>query len=164
MGIVGYFTAIDSEVLSDLRADPEQTAELLFPNDGEDEPENTIDVDKSWHGLHFILCELAKGGSSALESAILGGEPLGEDFGYGPPRVLTPSEVQAIAIALSAITDEVFASQFNPAAMEAQEIYPQFWERDGAEALDYLKHFFPSLVAFYADAAAQEKAVVLWLA
>jgi len=164
MGMVGYFTAINPSVLDDLRADPDQMAELLFPNDGDDEPENTIDVDKSWHGIHFILSEIAKDGATALESAILGGEPLGEDFGYGPARVLTPSEVQAVAAAMSSITDEAFAAKFDPVAMEDGEIYPQIWERDGGEALDYLQHFFPSLVTFYADAAKQGNAVVLWLA
>lgn len=164
MGMVGYFTAIDSHTLEDLRADPDQMAELLFPNDGDSEPDNTIDVDKSWHGIHFILSEIAKGGTTVLESTVLGGEPLGEDFGYGPARVLTPAEVQAIAAALSGITDGAFAAKFDPVAMEAEEIYPQIWERDGSEALGYLQEFFPSVVAFYAEAAKQGNAVVLWLA
>lgn len=164
MGMVGYFTAINSSTLHELRVDPDQVAELLFPNDGDDEPENTIDVDKSWHGLHFILSELAKDGTPELESAILGGEPLGEDFGYGPARVLTPPEVQVISAALSSITGEAFAAKFDPARMEAEEIYPQIWERDGSEALDFLQHFFPSLVNFYAEAAQKGNAVVLWLA
>ena len=164
MGMVGYFTAISPETLHDIQLDPSQMESFLFPNNGDDEPENTIDVDKSWHGIHFILSEIAKTGSNALESVVLGGEPLGEDLGYGPPRVLNPSEVKHIAAALSGISSEQFESAFNPVAMEAAEIYPQIWERDGKEALEYMTNFFPSLVAFYAEAASRGDGVILWLA
>lgn len=164
MGMVAYFTAINASTLDELRADPDQVAEILFPNDGDEEPENTIDVDKSWHGLHFILSALAKDGAPELEAAILGGEPLGEDFGYGPARVLTPPEVQVISTALCSISGEAFAAKFDPARMEAEDIYPQIWERDGSEALDFLQHFFPALVNLYADAAKEGNALILWLA
>ncbi len=164
MGMVGYFTSINREALENLQSDPDQMENFLFPNDGDDEPENTIDVDKAWHGIHFILSEIAKNGRNELESAVLGGAPLGEDLGYGPPRVLNPSEVKQIAAALSSISSEQFESTFDPAAMEAAEIYPQIWERDGKEALEYLTDYFPTLVTFYAEAASRGDGVVLWLA
>ena len=111
-----------------------------------------------------VWSEIAKAGNGVLTSAVLGGSPLGEDLGYGPPRVLNPSEVKQIATALSAITIEQFESAFDPAAMDAAEIYPQIWERDGKEALEYLTHFFPGVVTFYAEAAGRGDGVVLWLA
>jgi hypothetical protein len=164
MGMVGYFTAISPEALHDIQSDPDKMEEFLFPNDGDGEPENTIDVDKSWHGIHFILTEIAKTGSTVLESTILGGEPLGEDLGYGPPRILSPSEVKLIATALSCISIEQIESVFDPAAMDDAGIYPQIWVRDGKESLEYMTNYFPSLVAFYAEAASRGDGVILWLA
>lgn len=61
MGMAAYFTAISPDQLEALRADPGLVEALLFPDgDGDDdEPDNTVDVDKAWHGLHFLLGQLA---------------------------------------------------------------------------------------------------------
>ena len=164
MGMAAYFTAVNRDTLEDLRADPSQLEGFLFPDDGEEEPANTIDVDKAWHGINFILSQIAKGGHSPLAAAVLGGEELGEDLGYGPPRLLSPLEVQEIAGALGTVTPEAFEASFDPAAMSAAQIYPDIWERDGKEALDYLVHFLPQMVAFYHEAASRGDGAILWLA
>lgn len=164
MGMVAYFTAVNSDTVESLKTDPSLMEGILFPNDGDDEPENTVDIDKSWHGIHFILTSIAGGDETPLAQVILGGEEVGEDLGYGPPRVLTTSEVQDIARALEAVSVEQFESRFDPAAMSASEIYPDIWERDGKEALSYLVENFPLVAAFYRDAAARGDAAILWLA
>lgn len=163
MGMCAYFTAIDPQDFADIQSDPGQLEEFLFPDDGDGEREGTIDIDKSWHGIHFILSKIAISGNTVLEQAILGGEPLGEDVGYGPARVLMPSEVKEITAALSGISIKQFESEFDPVAMEAEEIYPQIWN-DDEDVVEYLTHFFPGLVAFYVEAANRGQGMVLHLA
>jgi hypothetical protein len=164
MGMAAYFASVGRDTLDELKADPSQLVGFLFPDDVDAAPANTIDIDKAWHGIHFILCEIAKGGHASLAAAVLGGEQLGEDLGYGPPRLLSPSEVQEIAAALDTVTPEAFEASFDPRAMSAAEIYPDIWERDGRSALEILVHFFPNLAAFYRGAANRGDGAILWLA
>lgn len=164
MGMVAYFTAVSSSQLDELRADPDTMEEFLFPNDGDDEPENTVDIDKSWHGIHFLLCQLASSEADPLAIAVLGGDEVGDDLGYGPPRVHEPGVVSNIALAIASVTPEKLEDAFDPQAMSQANIYPEIWERDGKEALEYLTHFFPKLSAFYQEAARRGDGVVLWLA
>lgn len=164
MGMVAYFTAANADKLDELRANPDTMGDFLFPNDGEDEPENTVDIDKSWHGIHFLLSRLVNEEDDPLALAVLGGEETGEDLGYGPPRILEPEVVRRIALAMASVTQEQLDNAFDPGAMSEAGIYPDIWERDGREALEYLTHFFPKLSTFYQEAAKRGDGAVLWLA
>lgn len=136
----------------------------LFPNDGEDEPPNCIDVDKAWHGIHYMLTGVADGGAEPLSLAVLGGEEIGDDIGYGPARFLVPEQVAAVASALTELGDEAFRERFAPQAMARAKIYPDIiWVRDGDDALDYVMENYQQMVTFYVDAAARGDGAFLWL-
>ena len=47
--------------------------------------------------------------------------------------------------------------------MDAAEVYPQIWQREGPKGFDWLQSMFQELVAFYGRAATQRKAVILAL-
>ncbi len=137
----------------------------LYPEDDADEPEYALDVDKAWHGIHFLLTGDPWEGSPPLMNAVLGGETLGdEDLGYGPARFLTPEEVTELAEALEGWSREKLAARYDPAAMEAAEIYPTgIWEDEGPEALDYVLSYYDELLEFYRQAAARGDAVILYI-
>lgn len=65
---------------------------------------------------------------------------------------------------MASVTQEQLDNAFDPAAMSEASIYPDIWERDGREALEYLTHFFPKLSSFYQEAAKRGDGAVLWLA
>jgi hypothetical protein len=160
--MVGCFAAIDPKTISELKADPDQIEGFLYPDDGEGEPANSIDVDKAWHGIHYLLNRDGDGGGEPLCWAIFGGDEVGDDLGYGPARILQPDQVKSIAGAL--IDESVFKSRYAPEAMEAAQIYPEIiWVRDGDEALGYLVENYRELVTFYRAAAERGDGVVLWL-
>lgn len=162
MGMIGCFAAIDPVALQKIRNEPSLIEEFLYP-DGE-EAEHSIDVDKAWHGIHFMLTGQAYGGDGPLALVIMGGEEVGDEVGYGPARLLLPEQVNVIANALEKLTIEEFKKAFKPAEMTAAEIYPEvIWERDGQEALDYVLEYFEELVVFYRDAAKRGDGVALWL-
>lgn len=169
MGMLASFTAISAEEFKQVQDDPDLMESLLY-NDDEDEDDNgeggsghpEMDVDKAWHGIHYLLNQSADGGEGPLVGVILGGEPIGDDMGMGPARVLTPAEVKAASQALDALTIEELSSRYDPARMTALDIYPTgMWERDGQEGLDYALHYFKELVTFYHDAAERGDAMVL---
>jgi len=90
-----------------------------------------VDVDKAWHGIHYLLTGSAWQGEPPLDFLVNGGREVGsEDVGYGTARVFTASETRAIAGAVDRLSDDELRSRFSPDDMMAKEIYPEIWDRD----------------------------------
>ena len=164
MGMVACFTSLSPDALQELRDEPDLIDEYLNPDDGDSEPPNYIDLDKAWHGIHYLLTGEAEGGAEPHSLAVFGGEEFGPEVGYGPARFLTAEQVSSVADALSKLSPASLGERFNPKDMEAKEIYPDvIWVRDGEDALDYALEGYQQLQAFYRDAAARGEAVIQWL-
>lgn len=121
-----------------------------------------LDLHKSWHGLHYLLTESSWEGPEPFRSAILGGEEIGDDLGYGPPRLVRPETVEEVAHALSALSASQLMARFDPAAMDRQEIYPGGFEEDSSWKRE-LRRDYERLRDFYAETAAQGSAVISWI-
>jgi len=92
-----------------------------------------ISLDKSWHGLHFLLTGTADEAPLPAGLLLSGGTPLA-----GASHLLDPSEVRQCHEYLSDLSDEELADSYSPERMDELDIYPGIWSRDGAEALDDL--------------------------
>jgi hypothetical protein len=117
----------------------------------------TTDLDKAWHGIDYLLGErlpfLVDGGRS-----VTGVEP-----GYGPPRVFTADETRAIRDELSRVSDDELRARFDPEAMDAAEIYPNIWVRDGDEGLAYLLENVQTLRGFLDQAVDEGLGIIVYL-
>ena len=164
MGMVACYAAVSPSTLEKLVTGEESIEEYLYPNDGESEPSNSIDLDKSWHGIHYLLNGTTDGGEGPLAIAIIGGVEFGPDVGYGPARYLTVAETADVAEALDGISASMLTTRFDPKDMADKDIYlSPMWERDGQEALDYALEYFQKLPVFYREAAARGDAVIQWI-
>ncbi len=137
-----------------------------------------LDLDKSWHLLHFLLTGDPWGGEPPLKDAIIGGTEIGPDLGSGPAHVLTPVEVGGVASALAVVREADLRSRFRPEALEKAKIYPGLWmptpppaprglfrrraaaapddakhARDLADFLDFAMANFRALTSFYVAAS-----------
>jgi len=124
---------------------PPPPAEGLSLTDGEGE---AVDLDKAWHGLHYLLTRTAWEGDPPLNFLLAGGRDVGdEEIGIGPARTFTPEETRTIAVALRGVSDQDLRGRFNPKDMMRLEIYPEIWDRDPAEddTLGYLMENVRSL-------------------
>ena len=162
MSMIGNLVALSPERLRSLIDKPESVEEFLYPEDGDAEPDNHLDLDKTWHAIHFTLNGKAWEGEEPLFLTILGGEEIGEDIGYGPARYLLPDQVRVVAQALSSITPDDFAVKFDPSALAVAEIYPDIWS-EGAEALEYVQSFYKDLRDFYIEASERNDSVLIYL-
>jgi hypothetical protein len=163
MGMIGNFVPLQEEQLQALIENPASIAAFLYPEDSDDdEPANHLDVDKAWHGIHFLLTGEAWGGTPPLSMAVIGGTEFGEDVGYGPAHYLTSSQVLEVAQALIRIPRSKLVEGFSPSAMSAAEIYPNIWD-EGDGALEYLLEHYDSLVLFYQEAASRRDAVLQYI-
>jgi hypothetical protein len=154
---------LSAEELAMVRADPTAVDALLSGDLDDDEaemPEPELDLDKSWHGLHYLLTGTDWRIGEGAGAAILGGAEIGQDGGYGPARLLDQDMVRAVATALDALDAGVLRARFDPDAMTAAEIYPDIWT-DGSDELGYLMSHYTELRRFYNAAAANGQAVLL---
>jgi hypothetical protein len=164
MGMVACFAGATAATIDALKSDPSGMQGYLYPEDGDGEPPHYVDVDKSWHCIHFMLAGDAGMGPDPSSWAFFAGEVVGEDVGYGPARILQPAQVQSIASALSSIGLSDFKARYSPSAMQAANVYlSDMCVRDGDEALDYIAGNYQTLVAFYRGAAERGEGAVLWV-
>ena len=126
----------------------------------------SIDIDKSWHGIHYLLTGSADAAEMPWTFLVSGGADVGDiEVGYGPARVFTAGEAISILTGLEGVTDEELHARFNSEEMMRLEIYPEIWDRDpsGGEPLDYLIDYIGRLRAFLHQTVDQRLGLVVTL-
>jgi len=161
MSMIGNFLQLSSEELTALIADPTGVESFIYPED--EERENNIDIDKAWHGIHYLLSGDAWGGEPPLANVVLGGTAIGDDVGYGPAKYLTAGEVQATADALNEITPDSLRSRYIASDLIKNEIYPDIWDDPEDDAVGYLASWYEALRDYYIDAANKRNAMLKYL-
>lgn len=153
MGMISIWRIASDEQIAALLREPELIEDMLDAGGDTDE----IDLDKAWHGIHYLLTGTAWGGSEPLNYIVTGGRTVGDiEIGYGPARVLSRDQVQAFQRALATVTHEQLRTAYHPKAMSKAEIYPDIWDRTDEspeEILDYLLSYFDELKAFVTKAS-----------
>jgi hypothetical protein len=127
-----------------------------------DESAKPLDIDKSWHGIHFLLTGKSEGGERPLSLALLGGREVPDRNGvmdYGPAMKLTPEEVQEVARALQQVSADEFIGRYSAPAMQKNKIYSMGQNAD--DDREYLRHFYEKLVGFYGEAASAEQGMLV---
>jgi hypothetical protein len=166
MSMIGEYVRLTPDELERVVKDPEWAQDFvdeLVDAELELAPEPAAarchDTDKAWAALGFLLRRLA------FPVDIVRGEeeiPGAEDWGYGPPRHLTPERVRQAAEALAATSPEYLVDGVAPEDLARADVYPRLvWER--AESLDYVAGHYRELVPFFQAAARDGHAVLVWL-
>jgi hypothetical protein len=159
--MIGNFLAVDNDTLQSIISDPEILSSIIYPEDEFESNGDYLNIDKSWHAIHFLLNDSNWSGTPPLFNVILGGKEIGEDVGYGPVRYLTCEEVKELSVSLENIGDDII-SKYNADKLNENEIYPQLWEED-EQVKEFLKSCFIKVKNFYNKAASDHKAVLLFL-
>lgn len=155
MGMIWNATRLPEDAVAPVVQGRTQLHEVLEP-----QPDDVrADIDKAWHGLHFVLTGQAEPHHAPLSDALLGGQEIGEDQGYGPSLLLSTAHVRAIAVALATLSVEQVRSSVDLAAMDAAELYPGIWDDEGVVD-EMLVPSFVTVRDFYAVAAAAGQVVV----
>ena len=175
MGMVAYLHQLDVRFAQQLLDEPNRVHDFLddFAADelAEDAQGEAIDLDKAWHGLHFLLTGTAWDGQEPFSYLITGGTDVGNetehDVGYGPARILAPAQVAAFNEATAILTSSEMQKRCDWREMTRLEIYPEVWEREGQDEKDnsdYLNEYAIDLQSFLSRAVAQQKAIMIYLA
>jgi hypothetical protein len=166
MSMIGNFRALPDQELQALFADPSRVEQLLYASffGGSSNGHDELEVDKAWHGLHFLLTGTAWEGDFPLNFIAAGGEEVGDDLGYGPARGLPSGDVQAIDAALQALTPNELGGRFDADRMTELQIYPFGWSDDPDGEREYLLDFYGDLRAFVHRTAERGDALLVYLA
>ncbi|MBE1486179.1 YfbM family protein [Plantactinospora soyae] len=136
------------------------------------EDERLCGTDKAWQAFEFLLerrgfdIEIAYGAESFVETPDL--DPDDEEFvepevdwGYGPPRYLTPEQVATAATELAGLTEDDLIRGVDPAELTRAQIYPDVWDRP--DELRWVTHHLPYVQDYFAAAAKDGDAIICWL-
>jgi hypothetical protein len=165
MSMNGNLRALPDEELQALIADPSGVEQLLYASifGGSNGKSDEIEVDKAWHGLHFLLTGTAWQGSFPLNFIVSGGEDVGDDLGYGPARALRSDDVRKIDAALEPLTRQELGQRFDAQRMTELQIYPDGWTHDPDGEREYLLEYYTELRAFVRRTAEQGHALIVYL-
>jgi len=127
-------------------------------------PDDETDLDKAWHGIHFLLAGTEEGADWPTGFLLNGGAEIGkEDVGYGPARALTAQKTAEVAAFLKGIPVSDLRSRYDPTAMAKAEIYPGIWDDEDEEAWEYLEEYYQHLCEFVEKTAAEGQGLVIHL-
>jgi hypothetical protein len=130
----------------------------------DDELENgstfeSLELDKAWHGLHFLLSGSAGDGPAPCQF-LLSGRRLPEVSEH--VAVQRHLAVEAFSRILDGLADEAITARYDPRHMEELEIYPGIWTEEGA--LSFVQQFVAPLRAFMARHSTLGHAVLVVIA
>jgi Domain of unknown function (DUF1877) len=155
MGMIWVAYRRDHSAVHQLMEDPDEVEELLESDDDE----TSVDIDKAWHGIHWLLTGSEAPTAETPSDVIFGGEPFGEDLGYGPARLLSIEGVGRVAQVLERVDADALRVRMDPAAMQRAGVYPEIWDEE--DVLDeYLLPALRQLRIFYDTAAKAGQAVI----
>ncbi|UGY92874.1 YfbM family protein [Streptomyces gobiensis] len=166
MSMIGEYARVTTSELDQVINDSEWALDFVdelveAELDAQADPSEArcLDTDKAWDALGFLLRRVG------FPVDIVHGEeaiPEAEDWGYGPPRYLTPDQVQVAAGALAKMTGARLIEGVTPEELARADVYPSIiWER--GESLDYVRDHYDSLVPFFEAAAREGDAMLVWL-
>lgn len=159
MGMICCLQPIDASEIDGLLADPATIHEVL-----EEGNQTGIYLDKSWHAIHFLLSGSAWEGEEPECFLLTGGETIGdEDVGYGPARLLRPTDVSRFNDALQLVDAVELLLRYDPEAMTEERIYPDIWQRkeEREENFQYVAEYFETLRQFVASTAKLGKGIII---
>ena len=125
------------------------------------DPEKQLDVEKGWHGLHYLFTGTANEGRAPACYMVKGGEDL-DDEGFA--RALRPRQVKIFAEYLNELTPDILRKRYDPRRMIELDIYPGGWENEpGGEhdPLQWLLDCFADAQSFVKRAAAAGDGLVI---
>ena len=158
MGMIWVAYRRDRLYADALIADHELIEDLLESDDDV----TSVDIDKAWHGVHWLLTGSAEPGNTIASDVIFGGQPVG-DPEEEMIQVIAEPRVARIKTYLAELDEASLRARFDPQAMIQADVYPTgIWdEPDLLE--EYLLPAVQQLKEFYSTAERADEVVIVTL-
>jgi hypothetical protein len=145
-----------------------QNSELLLERiDKEEALDDSLyllDVDQAWAGINFLLTGEDIESDHELGEVMLPDLVVDEeqDLGYGPAMYLLPERVKELHDQIFNIGERELQARYDADKMEQLAIFPGNWHSK-EEMFTYLSEYFEDVQGFYAEAAKNKEAIIVYL-
>ncbi len=159
MGMLGHYTAVDNEIIRRLT----EGQELLEDLEIELENEDQLDIDKSWQGIHYLLCGSIDDGAPPLGYVVPMLDEQNIEFEPFGAFYLHPAQVAEASQAISGLTEERAKELYAFDKMVEDAVYPIVEGEDGAAFFDYIWTYLREIKQFYTQASAEGKGLIFYI-
>ncbi len=166
MSMIGNYFMLDEETVNKIKNKEISVESLIYDENDNVDEEITLDIDKTWHAIHFMLTGDAgvSNDQDLLLKTVIGGEPISdEEVGYSPALLITKEEVNKINDHIQNISEHDFRNMFNFKDLIENEIYPVMNNEDEGIFFQYVWSYFERLKDFYNRAAKAEKCLLFYI-
>jgi hypothetical protein len=133
--------------------------------------EAALDLDKSWHILHYLMTgQFGLDGASDISDGLLGGDDIGDDLvGYGPARLLDAASTKRFAEFLRMQDAQTMKSRVNHEEMMRLRVYGVPWGAGNVSESEVQMRdldvgvYFPRLREYVLSMAANGNGLLIWL-
>lgn len=158
MGMIGNYIAIESDKLEQVKNNELDILDI----DTDEYP--SLDIDKSWQTIHFLLCDDIAEGKPPLGNVI----PMRNDNWLGAEMdyvafAITPKEVLDAYNAIKDIREDELRQKYNFESLIENEIYPVVEDEDADDFFDYTYANFKSIQEFYQIASEHHYAIIFYI-
>ena len=131
----------------------------------EREEGDEIDLDKSWHGMQFVLAGSGYATGTPLSFLVEEWPEIGDiDVGYGPAKAIHSASVGRFHEALAKVDKAYLRTNYDPASMHQDEIYlSHFFIENPDQGFEYLAEWFNELRNFIQSCVTRNMGVVSYV-
>ncbi len=158
MGMIGNYIAVENSLLEQILNGDKAILEIEANQD------QTLDIDKSWQALHYLLCKNIDNGEPPmsyvvplLDDNVIDSE---QDFGA---FYITPEQVKTASNFLNMLNDDTIKRMYNFQEMQQQELYPLVEDDDENEFYEYIFSYLTELKWYFMQVAKQGDAIVFYI-
>lgn len=158
MGMCGYYIALDSKTLEQIKNNELDLFDFMYGGERYDK-ENFLDIDKTWHALFYTLSEMSVEDENLSHAVPLNDtDELNPDI---PTFFLDASIVPHISESVNKITREKMLENYNFADMLESDIYPLVAGEEAELFFEYMyDEHFVEIQKFFSKAANENKAII----
>ena len=156
--MAGNYVAIDSDTLQEI-IDNELDLLEIDPNEYP-----TLDIDKAWEAIHFLLCGVSFDGNPPLGYVVPMREEnaLDTEFDNGA-FAITHQQVQEAYNCIKDIGEQELRAKFNIKSFVENEIYPGVVDDDENSFFEYFNEKFKLIQDFYKKALENNSGIVFYV-
>ena len=156
MGMFCILHRVPENMFQELGSDPGKHLNYMRVQERIEGNPRMLDIDKAWHGVHFVLT-----GDDEIDSKVASEDPLTwVVFGRDRRGWITVGDVNRVSEALNRVTTKDFEDRFKSRDFDGKRIYPISW-KVGEQDLEYLSRVFGELKEFYHVAAREGQGIAM---
>ena len=158
MGILGYYNQIEDLLLSQII---NGEYDIL---DFDSKQYQTLDIDKSWQAIHYLLCKNIENGKPPMGYVVpmRNENKLDCELDYGV-FYITAQQVKAASDFLNSLDDTALKSMYDFKSMQENEVYPLYKNEEDTGFYEYLYFHLTELKKYFHETAEKGYAIIFYI-